>query len=49
MMLSNGRIWVCKKSAIFLQVTTFRGNGVYFANVVEGLTCEFTDLDFPRH
>lgn len=48
-MLSSGRIWASKSSAIFLQVTIFQGNGVYFAKVVEGLTCEFIDLDFPRH
>ena len=40
-MLSNSKIWACKNSAVFLQVTIFKGNGVYFANIVEGLTREF--------
>lgn len=43
-MLFSGKIWACKNSAVFTQVMIFQENGVYFANIVEGLTCEFPDL-----
>lgn len=33
-MVFNGKIWARKNSAVFLQVTIFQGNGVYFANII---------------